>query len=214
MTLGQCKCNLRAMSKTSKLCQFVCRLTRLDGTTVLILLCGYSGSKGNYHKPKQCFVQKKNVSYISRHRLGYFRTPTAWESGGVGSDLPPPCYLEKQWSYRASRGGVRKLCKIYEFFPKHTYDFKTDLKFRVKVRSKVKFWRSVWWSLRPAISIAFARNSPKVTSKGYWRYPVSMSVILSTGQGQGQVTKVQERSPNSKNYFSCIRLIISRHLCT
>ena len=38
-------------------------------------------------------------------------------------------------------------------------------------------------------SIAFARNSVKMTSKGYWWYPVSISAILSTGQGQGQVTK-------------------------
>ena len=60
---------------------------------------------------------------------------------------------------------------------------------------------SVWWSLGSAISIAFARDSAKVTPKGNWRYPVSISVILRTGQGQGQVTKGHERSPKSQILF-------------
>ena len=51
------------------------------------------------------------------------------------------------------------------------------------------------------ISIHFARNSAKVTSKGYWRYPVNITVILSTGHGQSQVTKDHERSPESKILF-------------
>ena len=39
------------MSKTSKLCQAVYHSTRLDGTMVLILICGFSGSKAN-----QCHI--------------------------------------------------------------------------------------------------------------------------------------------------------------
>ena len=34
LTLGQCKFDLRSMSKTSKLCEVVYHLTRLDGTRV------------------------------------------------------------------------------------------------------------------------------------------------------------------------------------
>ena len=58
LTLGQCKFDLKSMSKTSKLCQFIYHWTRLDGTGVFILFCSYSGSKGNCHKPIQCFVRK------------------------------------------------------------------------------------------------------------------------------------------------------------
>ena len=45
LTLGQCKFDLRLMSKTSKLCQVVYHSTRLDGIKVFKLFCGYSGSK-------------------------------------------------------------------------------------------------------------------------------------------------------------------------
>ena len=51
LTAGQCKFDLRSMSRTSKLCQDVYHSTRLDGTRVFILLCGYSETIGNFHKP-------------------------------------------------------------------------------------------------------------------------------------------------------------------
>ena len=59
----------------------------------------------------------------------------------------------------------------------------------------------VWQSLASAISIFSARNSAEVASKGWWRYPVSMSFILSMGQDQGQVTKGHKRSSESKILF-------------
>ena len=117
--------------------------------------------------------------------------------GGVGSD--PPCYLENQWPYRTPRGGVRKLSTSSS--QSMLKILRLTLSFGSRSGQRSNFDVSVWWSPGPAISIAFARNSPKVTWKGYWRYPVSISVILSTGQGQGQVTKGHERSPNSKILF-------------
>ena len=47
-----------------------------------------------------------SVSCLNRHRLVYFRTHYR-----LGDQLrpPPPCHLENKWSYRAPRGGVRKL---------------------------------------------------------------------------------------------------------
>ena len=53
LTLGQCKFDIRSMSKTSKLCQIVYHSTRLYGAKLFKLLCGYSGSKYNYHKQNQ-----------------------------------------------------------------------------------------------------------------------------------------------------------------
>ena len=47
---GQCIFDLRSMSKTSKLCQDAYHSNRLDGTKLFILLCGYSGPIGNFHK--------------------------------------------------------------------------------------------------------------------------------------------------------------------
>lgn len=55
---------------------------------------------------KTALCPKGGTLPLTRHRLGYFRTHDSL--GGVGSD-PPPCYLENQWSYRAPRGGVRKV---------------------------------------------------------------------------------------------------------
>ena len=57
LTSGQCKFDLRSMPKTSKLCQDVYYSTRLDGTRVFILLCGYSGPIRNFHKPNRCSVR-------------------------------------------------------------------------------------------------------------------------------------------------------------
>ena len=54
---GQCKFDLRSMSKTSKLCQDVYHSTRFDGTSVFILLCGYSGPMGNFHKQYRCSIR-------------------------------------------------------------------------------------------------------------------------------------------------------------
>ena len=56
--------------------------------------------------------------------------------------------------------------------------------------------KTIWWSLGLAILIVFSLKSAKVTSKGYWRYPMSIRVILSMGQGQGQVTKVTKGHQN------------------
>ena len=56
LTSGQCKFDLRSMSKTSKLCQFAYHSTRHDGTKAYKLLCGYSESKYNYYKQNQCYV--------------------------------------------------------------------------------------------------------------------------------------------------------------
>ena len=82
LTLGQCKFDLRSMSKTSKLCQVVYHSTRLDGTKVFKLLCGYSGSKDNYHKPKRV-PYEKDICNIWREiaRNGknqQSRTMSAW----------------------------------------------------------------------------------------------------------------------------------------
>ena len=51
------------MSKMSKLCQVVYHSTRLDGTNVFKLLCGYSGSKDNYHKQSECSTWKRYLWY-------------------------------------------------------------------------------------------------------------------------------------------------------
>ena len=61
LTLGQCKFDLRSMSKMSKLCHVAYHSTRLDGRKVFILLLRfgmYSGSEGDYHKrnQRQCSV--------------------------------------------------------------------------------------------------------------------------------------------------------------
>ena len=53
---GQCKFDLGSMSKMSKLCQDAYHLTRIDGTMVFILLCGYAGPIGNFHKPYRCSI--------------------------------------------------------------------------------------------------------------------------------------------------------------
>ena len=62
LTLGQCKFDLRSMSKTSKLCQVVYHSTRLAGTKVFKVLCGYSGSKGNSHKQNNVPYEKGNCN--------------------------------------------------------------------------------------------------------------------------------------------------------
>ena len=48
------------------------------------------------------------------------------------------------------------------------------------------------------MSIAFARNSVKMTSNRHLRYPVSISAILSTAQAQGQIPKGHQ---NQKVFF-------------
>ena len=58
LTLGQCKFDLMSTSRTSKLYQVAYHSTRLDGTKVFKLLCGYSGSKDNYHKQNQVPYEK------------------------------------------------------------------------------------------------------------------------------------------------------------
>ena len=57
LTSCQCKFDLMSMSKTSKLYQDVYHSTRLDGTKVFILFCGYSGPTGNFHKPYRCSIR-------------------------------------------------------------------------------------------------------------------------------------------------------------
>ena len=57
LTSGQCKFDLRSISKTSKLCQDAYHSTRLDGIRVFILLCGYSGLIGNFHKLYRCSIR-------------------------------------------------------------------------------------------------------------------------------------------------------------
>ena len=105
-----------------------------------------------------------------------------------GSD-PTLCYLENQWSYRTPRGGFRKpstrsLQSILQIL-------RLLLNLGSRSGQMSNFDVSVWrrLALGPAISIVFARNSAKITSKDYWRYIVSLSVPLNTGQGQGLVTK-------------------------
>ena len=126
---------------------------------------------------------------------------------GGGGRIRSPCYLENQWSNRVPRGGVRKLSTRSPQSILKILRLTLNPGSKLGQRSNLNV--SVWWSLGPVISIAFARNSSKVTSKGYWRHPVSVSVIVSKGQGQGQVTKGYERSRESKIHFrSCSTLFI------
>ena len=72
LTLGQCKFDLRSMSKTSKLCQVVYHSTCLDETKVFKLLCGHSRSKDKYHKQNQCSVWKMYLYYIAKSWWRHF----------------------------------------------------------------------------------------------------------------------------------------------
>ena len=147
---------------------------------------------------------------LTRHRLGYL-FPYQRQSGGRGVRIPLTPYLKSLWSYRAPRGGVRKF--LHEVSPEH----KLTLTLGSRSGQMSNFDVSVWWSLGPAISIAFARNSAKVFSKGRWRNPVSITVIQSTGQSQDQVTKDHKRSrkvTEIKSLFSDMQHIISSHFCT
>ena len=66
LTSGQDKFDLRSMSKTLKLCQDVYHSTHFDVTMVFILLCGYSGPIGIFHKPHRCSINKtqRRVKFI------------------------------------------------------------------------------------------------------------------------------------------------------
>ena len=133
-------------------------------------------------------MMTRKPTTFTRHRLGYFRTYDRLGGGGRGERIRPlPCYLEKQWSHRASRGGVWKLST------RSSQSILKILRLTLTMGSRwgqrSNFDVSVWWDIGPAISIAFDGNSAKVTSKGYLRYPVSISVILNMGHGQAQVTK-------------------------
>ena len=69
------KFGLRSMSKTSKLCQIVHHSTRLDGTRVFKLLCGYSGSKSNWHLNQTSTpLKKKNIYSVFQKQSKCKRT--------------------------------------------------------------------------------------------------------------------------------------------
>ena len=72
LTLGQCKFDLRSMSMTSKLRQIAYNSTRLDGAEVLILFCGYPGSKGNYQKTKPVLRELEKVFVIYSENFDVF----------------------------------------------------------------------------------------------------------------------------------------------
>ena len=134
------------------------------------------------------------MNSLTHQHLGYFHTHDR-----PGTGIRPPMLSREPMT--VSSPARRRSKALDEISPKYSKDFKIDLKSRVKVGQRSNFDASVWWSPGPAISIAFARNSVKVTSKGYWRYPVSISAILSTGQGQGQFLKGHEGPSESKIFF-------------
>ena len=68
---GQSKFDLRSMSNIPKLCHVVCHSTRCDGIEAFILLCAFSGSKGNYHRRNQCSV-RKNILYSEKGMTSFF----------------------------------------------------------------------------------------------------------------------------------------------
>ena len=119
---------------------------------------------------------------------------TAWGGGGRGT-VRPLLPLQYQGSYGVPRGGVRKLSTRS---PRGTFKI-LRLTWKLGTRSgqRSHFDVSVWWRLGPAISIDFARNSVKITSKGYWGYLAGISVILCTGR-----VKVRSRKVTRiKNFF-------------
>ena len=123
--------------------------------------------------------------------------------------ITPPDLLSRN-PLVVARRARRHSKELVELSPETTYDFKIQVNFRVKVRSKSNFDVFAWCSLAPAKSIFFTRNSVKMTLKGYWRHPVSISVILTTGQGQGQVTKGHQK----QNLFFGMRHMIYRYFYT
>ena len=80
--------------------------------------------------------------------------------GGRGRIRPPAIS-----GTNGPRGGVRKLST--RFSQSILTILRSILSFGWTSGQKSNFDVSIWWSLRTAISIAFAPNSPKVISKGY-----------------------------------------------
>ena len=113
-------------------------------------------------------------------------------SHSVRSDLPPPpCYLENQWSYRVPRGGVRKFST--SSFHSILNIVRSTLSFGSTSGQRSNFDVSVWWSLGPAILIAFALNSPKLTQsniKGILKIPCEHKFHTKYGSG----SSVEDRS--------------------
>ena len=121
----------------------------------------------------------------------------------LGRIRPPPPAISR------TNGRIEPVRKLYKIIPKHTQDLRLILKSRVKVRPNVKFW--CFCMTRPGIGDIdnFCLKLSQVSSKGWWMTPMSISARLSTGQGQGQITKGHQNQ-----FFSGMRHMINNHFGT
>ena len=129
---------------------------------------------------------------LSRH----YYPGTAW---GI-SVLPPPvgggriCRPLPSLEPMVENPARRRLKVIHEFSPKHSWDFKIDLKPRVKVRSNVIFLRFCILKPRAGNIDSFCSNISQNSLKGLVRIPCEHKCHSKYGTGS---RSGHERSPES-----------------
>ena len=112
-------------------------------------ICIWTFVSGPFLVPMNHFLYGK----VTPHPLGYFHTHDRQRGGG--RIRPHPCYLVNQWSYRAPRGGVRKLST--RCFQNILKILRLTLSIGLRSGQRSYFDFSVWRSLGPALSTVFAR---------------------------------------------------------
>ena len=123
---------------------------------------------------------------LTRHLLGYFATRDLLGGGG-GVKRPHVITRERM---AAERRTMRRLKALDETILKHPLNFPNEVTCQVKVRSKVKIGAFRLRAVETSKLSVLGQNLPRVLLKYRARHWLSECLILSSVQGQDQVTEV------------------------